>query len=400
MPWKETSVLDDRLTFIAMYLSKELSMADLCRAFGVSRRTGYKFVERYRLYGPEGLYDLSRAPHSHPNAVAEHVQQLTAELRSAHPTWGPRKLRALLLRDQPQFVVPAASTIGDILRHRGLVTPRKRRRRATYTQPAHLTHPNGPNDVWCADFKGHFALSNSKRCHPFTVSDSYSRMLLRCQALDHTDTRTVKPLCVALFREYGLPNVIRTDNGPPFASVGIGGLSELSVLWIKLGIRPERITPGRPQENGRHERMHRTLKLDATTPPQNNLKAQQRVFDRFVDEYNNLRPHEALGDNTPASVYTPSLRDFPLRTPKVEYPHTITTRHVRTNGYIRWKGSMLFLSEILASETVGLQQLDDRYWSVNFGPHLLAILDDYTRTWIPTKSASKKIHALLKEDQF
>ena len=400
MPWKETSVLDDRLTFIAVYLSKELSMADLCRAFGVSRKTGYKFVERYKLYGPEGLYDLSRAAHSHPNAVAEHVQQLIAELRSAHPTWGPRKLRVLLLRDQPQFVVPAASTIGDILRGRNLVTPRKRRRRATHTQPAHLTHTHGPNDVWCADFKGHFALSNSKRCHPFTVSDSYSRMLLRCQALDHTDTRTVKPLCVALFREYGLPNAIRTDNGPPFASVGIGGLSELSVWWTKLGIRPERITPGRPQENGRHERMHRTLKLDAATPPQNDLKAQQRVFDRFVDEYNNLRPHEALGDKTPASVYTPSLRDFPLRTPKVEYPQAITTRYVRTNGYIRWKGSMLFLSEILATETVGLQQLDDRYWSVNFGPQLLAILDDYTRTWIPTKSASRKIHALLKEDQF
>ncbi len=400
MPWKETSVLDDRLTFIAMYLSKELSMADLCRAFGVSRKTGYKLVERHRLYGPEGLYDLSRAPHSHPNAVAEHVQQLIADLRSAHPTWGPRKLRALLLRDEPQFVVPAASTIGGILRQRGLVTPRKRRRRATYTQPAHLTPPHGPNDVWCADFKGHFALTNSKRCHPFTVSDSYSRMLLRCQALGHTDARTVKPLWVAIFREYGLPNAIRTDNGPPFASVGIGGLSELAVWWIKLGIRPERITPGRPQENGRHERMHRTLKLDATTPPQNDLKAQQRVFDRFVDEYNNLRPHEAIGDKTPASVYAPSLREFPLRTPKVEYSQAITTRYVRTNGYIRWKGSMLFLSEILARQTVGLQQLDDRYWAIHFGPQLLAILDDYTRTCIPPKSATRKIHALLKEDQF
>ena len=399
MPWKETTVLDDRVKFIAMYLSEELSMADLCREFGISRKTGYKFVERYEVYGPEGLYDLSRAPHDHPNAVAEEVEELIADLRSAHPTWGPRKLRALILRDGSDIRVPAASTVGDILRRRGLVTPRRRRKCATYTRPAHLTHPEGPNDVWCADFKGHFALGNGQRCHPFTVSDSHSRMLLRCQALSRPDAKTVKPLWVALFREYGLPDAIRTDNGSPFASVGLGGLSELSVWWIKLGIRPERIKPGRPQENGSHERMHRTLKSDALTPPQNDLRAQQRVFDHFRDEYNHLRPHEALDNETPASAYIPSPRQFPLRTPGVEYPQTITTRSVRTNGYIRWKGSMLFLSEILVGQTVGLEQLDQRYWSVYFGPQLLAILDDYNRTWTTPKSVPTKIHALLKEDQ-
>ena len=399
MPWKETTVLDDRMKFIVMYCSQELSMSDLCREFGISRKTGYKLVERYQLYGPEGLYDLSRAPHTHSNAVTGEVEALIADLRAAHPTWGPRKLRVLLCRNEPKFSVPAASTIGDILRRRGLVTPRKRRRCATYTRPAHLTDPNGPNDVWCADFKGHFALGNSQRCHPFTVSDSYSRMLLRCQALTHPDARAVKPLWVALFREYGLPNAIRTDNGPPFASVGLGGLSELSVWWIRLGIRPERIKPGEPQENGRHERMHRTLKFDAATPPQNDLRAQQRVFDRFRDEYNHLRPHEALSNETPATLYTPSPRGFPLRTPKVEYPQAMTTRYVRTNGYIRWKGSMLFLSEILVGETVGLEQLDDRHWSLHFGPQLLAILDDYNRTWVPPKTVRAKIQHLLKEDQ-
>lgn len=399
MPWKETTVLDDRMKFIVMYHSQELSMSDLCREFGISRKTGYKLVERYQLYGPEGLYDLSRAPHTHSNAVTGEVEALIADLRAAHPTWGPRKLRVLLCRNEPDFSIPAASTIGDILHRRGLVTPRKRRRCATYTRPAHLTDPNGPNDVWCADFKGHFALGNSQRCHPFTVSDSHTRMLLRCQALAHPNARAVKPIWVALFREYGLPNAIRTDNGPPFASVGLGGLSELSVWWIKLGIRAERIKPGCPQENGRHERMHRTLKLDAATPPQNDLKAQQRVFDRFRDEYNHLRPHEALSNKTPADLYISSPREFPLRTPKTQYPQAMTTRYVRTNGYIRWKGSMLFLSEILLGETIGLEQLDDRYWSVYFGPQLLAILDDYTRTWLPAKAASRKVHHLLEEDQ-
>jgi len=332
MPWKETNVSQSRIEFIAMYLSGEFSMAELCRDFEISRKTGYKFVQRYTEHGPIGLENLSRAPHTHPNAISEQVEELIAELRSAHPTWGPRKLRWLLLQHYPQIPAPAASTIGDILSRKGLITPRKRRKGATYAKPQHLTQPDGPNNVWSADFKGHFALGNSQRCHPLTVVDSDTRMLLRCQALKRTDTKTVKPLWVALFREYGLPEVIRTDNGPPFASLGLGGLSQLAIWWIKLGIRPERITPGRPQENGRHERMHRTLKADATEPPQYDINSQQRAFDYFRDEYNNLRPHEALSYNTPASLYTRSLRQFSLRTPGIEYPQTMITRHVRTNG--------------------------------------------------------------------
>jgi transposase InsO family protein len=398
MPWKETTVLDDRLKFIAMYLDDLISMTDLCREFRISRKTGYKFVRRYKLWGPEGLHDLSRAPHNQPNAVPEQVQELIADMRASHPTWGPRKVRALLARDHEGLAVPAASTIGAVLKRRGLVTARKRRRNTTSLTPVHLSQPDGCNDVWCADFKGHFALRNGKRCHPFTVSDSYSRMLLRCQALSNTDTRTVRPLWVATFREYGIPSAIRTDNGPPFATNGLGGLSELSIWWIKLGIRPERIRPGCPQENGRHERMHRTLKSDATAPPQSNLAAQQRVFDRFTDEYNHLRPHEALEQQTPASVYSPSPREYPLRAPTIEYPHAMRVRHVRTNGCIRWEGTMLFLSETLVGENVGFDQLDDRHWTVYFGPLLLAIIDNYTLTWAPPNHAPKKIRALLKED--
>jgi transposase InsO family protein len=398
MPWKETNVLDLRTRFIAVYLDDSFSMAELCRDFGISRKTGYKLVHRYENSGPQGLYDLSRAAHHHPNAIPEALQEMIIACRTKHPTWGPRKLLAALEREHPTIKWPVTSTIGAILNNCGLAIRRKRRLQHA-TASITLTQPGHPNDVWCADFKGHFVLGNHQRCHPFTITDAYSRSILRVQALSKTDANTIKPLCVAVFREYGLPSVIRTDNGPPFASTGLGGLSALSIWWIKLGIRPERIKPAHPEQNGQHERMHRTLKEEATTPPQYDIRAQQRVFDRFRDEYNYDRPHQALGQATPASVYTPSPRPYPLRMPDVDYPSGMLTRHVRTNGTIRWRGSMIFVSETLVGEYVALDQLDDRYFALYYGQLPLAILDDHTCSWLPAKVATKTIQSLLQENR-
>jgi len=397
MPWKETTVLDDRVKFIAMYLDQEISMAELCREFGVSRKTGYKFARRYECYGPEGLRDLSRAPHCHRNAVSGDLQALIVACKGKHPTWGPRKLLVVLRRDNPEISWPAASTLGAILDSRGLTIHRKRRLQHA-TPSVSLTQPGEPNEVWCADFKGHFALGNRQRCHPLTITDSFTRTILRIQGLSRTDTKTVMPLWAAAFREYGLPSVIRTDNGSPFATNGLGGLSALSVWWIKLGIHPERIKPAHPEQNGQHERMHRTLKEEATTPPQSDLRAQQRVFDRFREEYNHVRPHEALGQATPASLYTPSPRRYPLRIPPIEYPAGVQVRHVRTNGTIRWRGSLIFVSETLTGEYVGLDQIDDQHFALYFGPLPLAILDDHTCSWLPPKAAAKSLETLLQEN--
>jgi len=397
MPWKETAVLDERMEFIGMYLGQIISMAELCREFGVSRKTGYKFVQRYERYGPEGVRDLSRAPHNHPNAVSEDLQELIVACKTNHRTWGPRKLLVVLRRNNPEINWPAASTVGALLDSRGLTIRRKRRLQHA-TPSVALTQPGEPNEVWCADFKGHFALGNRQRCNPFTITDAYTRAILKVQALSKTDTNAVKPLWVAAFREYGLPSVIRTDNGPPFATNGLGGLSALSVWWIKLGIRPERIKPAHPEQNGQHERMRRTLKEEATTPPQSDFRAQQRVFDRFMQEYNHVRPHEALGQLTPASVYTPSPRRYPLRLPTIEYPSGVQARHVRTNGSIRWRGSLIFVSETLIGEYVGLDQIDDHHFALYFGPLPLAILDDHTSSWLPTKAAAKTIETLLQEN--
>jgi putative transposase len=396
MPWKETTVLDDRVKFIAMYLNQDVSIAELCREFGISRKTGYKLVDRYRHYGSDGLRDLSRAPHNHPNAVPEDLRQLIIDCKGNHLTWGPRKLLVDLKRDNPQIAWPVASTIGEILKDQGLVIPRRRHSQQA-TPSASLTQPGAPNDVWCADFKGHFPLGNRQQCHPLTISDDHARALLRVQALAKEDTNTVWPVWVGAFREYGLPLVIRTDNGPPFATNGLGGLSALSVWWIKLGVRPERIQPGHPEQNGRHERMHRTLSQEATKPPQYDLRAQQRVFDRFRDEYNNIRPHETLGMATPASVYTPAPRRYPLRLPTIEYPSGVTVRHVRTDGRIHWRGNFIFVSQILIGEHVGLDQLDDRHFALYFGPLPLAVLDDHTCSWLSAKAAAPTLKNLLQE---
>ena len=397
MSWRRIDVLDERVAFMAQYLSHQLSMADLCRAFQVSRKTGYKFVRRYQALGPVGLHDLSRAPHHQPYAVDESRQELIIALRAAHPTWGPKKLQPELVRLYPDIPWPTVSTVGAILERHGLVRSSNRRRRPAHPTPSPLTAADGPNLVWPADFKGEFRLRNGRLCYPFTISDAYSRMLMRCQALYRTTFQAVYPLCVATFHEYGLPQVIRTDNGPPFVGRGFTGLSCLSVWWIKLGIRPEPIQPGRPHQNGRHERMHRTLKQEATIPPQHTLAAQQRTFDRFRDEYNHIRPHEALGQKPPATLYTPSPRPYPLRLPAIEYPAGMTVRRVRHDGCIRWRGEMLFISETLVGEPVALDPLDDRYWALYFGPVPLAIFDPHKTAWLPPKPAAPILKQLRQE---
>jgi transposase InsO family protein len=361
----------------------EHTMTDLCRIYGVSRETGYVWLRRYREAGLEGLRDLGRAPERHPNQTPEPIEQAVLQLRRAHMKWGPRKLKRVLERQQPRQTWPAASTMGELIAREGLVIARKQRRRvAPYTQP--LAAADAPNRVWCADFKGWFRSSDGSRIDPLTISDAHSRYLLRCQAVEKTDTERVQAIFEAGFRQYGMPEAIRSDNGSPFASRALCGLSRLSVWWTKLGIRPERIEAGHPEQNGRHERMHRTLKQETAMPPERNRRAQQRAFDRFREEYNQLRPHEALDMQTPAQVYTPSPREFPARLAAVEYPSVMQVRKVGTKGEINWRGHKhVFLTEVLIGEPVGLLQLDDRFWRVYFLQLPIACFDSHNFRMLP-----------------
>ena len=376
MPWKETVVLDERMAFVlACREVPSESMAVLCRKFGISRKTGYKWIDRYEVCGPGGLSDRSRAPHFHPNAVEQELHERVVALRLARPTWGPRKLLAYLEREDPQLPWPAASTVGQILKREGLSAPRKRRPRTElWTDPLGAIVAN--NRVWCADFKGWFVTGDGRRCDPLTVMDGYSRYLLRCHAVRRMDFVTVKGQFEATFREYGLPEAIRTDNGEPFASTGIGGLSRLSVWWLRLGVTPQRIQPGEPQQNGRHERMHLTLEQETASPPAPTWAGQGRRLKAFTWDYNNQRPHEALAMATPASVYRPSPRQYPERLAELEYPDRYQLRKVDEGGNIRWKGCKVFLGKALEGQVVGLEELDGRLWRVQFGPVELGVMDE------------------------
>ena len=377
MPWKETCAMDQQMRFIAEYDLGELPVRVLCRKYGISPKTAYKWLHRADTLGLEaGLKDLSRAPHRHPNQVTTELEQIIVEARLAHPTWGPRKLRALLERQDALTPWPAASTIGEVLKRHNLVRPRKRRRRTPpYTEP--FTSAQRPNDVWCADFKGWFRTGDGQRCDPLTISDAASRYLLRCQVMDATGFESVRPAFQAVFKEYGLPWAIRTDNGAPFASRAIRGLSRLSLWWLRLGIVPERIEAGHPEQNGRHERMHLTLKKETASPPRSSRRAQQQRFNGFRQEFNEDRPHEALSMQTPGSVYVPSRRPYPRREPQWEYPLGMTTRQVSGGGRFRWHSGNIFLSHVLDGETIGLWPLDDRHWQIWIGPLELGVLDAY-----------------------
>ena len=380
MPWRETCAMSERLRFIGLFEKGDVTMAALCREFGISRKTGYQLLARYAAEGEDGLRDRSHAAHHHLHAVSEEIEEQIVALRARHPTWGARKLRARLMLDDPAAIWPAASTIGEIIDRHGLIIPRRRRIR-TPPDTSPFAHCTGPNDNWSIDYKGWFRTRDGRRCDPLTISDAHSRYLLRCQAVRRVNTRCAQPLLEATFREYGLPLAIRSDNGPPFASRGVGGLSRLSVWWIKLGIKPERITPGHPSQNGRHERMHGTLKRDACEPPGSNRREQQRRFDIFRRTYNEERPHEALGNVPPGMIYRPSPRPYPARLPELVYPDHWQIRRVRQNGEIRWHGNHIFIGEVLAGEPVALQESDNGSWLVHFGPVMLGNINHAGKFW-------------------
>jgi transposase InsO family protein len=379
--------MEEKLRFVFEYERDEQTMRDLCASFGISRETGYAWLRRYRQYGISGLVELNRAPRRHPKQTQEEIAQAVLELREAHMRWGPRKLRRILERDQPGRRWPATSTIGDIVKRAGLVIARnKRRRTEPYAQP--LAHANESNRVWCADFKGWFKAGDGTRIDPLTITDAWSRYLLRCQAVEKTGTERVRAIFEAAFREHGLPEAIRTDNGAPFASSAVGGLSRLAVWWIKLGIVPERIEAGHPEQNGRHERMHRTLKQDVAVGQ--DWRAQQRRLDEFCHDYNHVRPHEALAMQTPASVYTPSPRPYPAQVPEVDYPDAMEVRTVKSHGCFRWKKQDVFLSEVLWGERIGLMPEQDGTHTVYFAHLPLAGFNPATCKLVPLQRSRAK----------
>jgi putative transposase len=373
MPWRETCPMDQRAAFILEAVRSELPMRALCRKFGISRKTGYKWWRRIVLERSEDCRDRSHAAHAHPNATRADLVELLITARKQYPTWGPRKLVRRLATLHPRLPWPAPSTVGTLLKRAGLVRPRRARPRAVpYAAP--FVGCDAPNTVWCADFKGSFVLRNGRRCNALTISDAYSRYLLRCEAMSHIDDPRVRPVFESAFPEYGLPTAIRTDNGPPFSTVAPGGLSRLAIWWIKLGIRAERIAPGQPQQNGRHERMHRTLKDDTASPPERTLADQQRAFERFRRIYNDERPHEALGQQPPWTVYERSRRLYPVKLREPTYPADFLVRAVRHNGLIRWRGRHVYLGETLAHEPLGFQPIANDRWRIYFADVPLGVL--------------------------
>jgi transposase InsO family protein len=374
MPWKESSVVEERTRFVLEYERGLCSMAELCRRYGIARPTGYVWVRRREAEGLDGLRDRSRAPRRPGNQTPGEIEAAVLELRREHMRWGPRKLKWVLEQAEPERVWPAASTIGAMLAREGLAMARKRRQRVPpYSQP--FAAASAPNRVWCADFKGWFCTQDGQRIDPLTISDAHSRYLLRCQAVEKTDTERVQAIFAAAFGEYGMPQAIRSDNGAPFAARAVNGVSRLSLWWMKLGIRPERIQAGHPEQNGRHERMHRTLKQETACPPATTARAQQRAFDRFRRAYNELRPHEALGMQTPASVYVCSPRVYPGRVREPEYDSGLRVRRVQKEGQFRWKSERAFLGTVFQGERVGLLPLDDRYFTVYFAEFPIALFD-------------------------
>jgi len=391
MPWTETRIMDARLRFVSEVLEGIYSMSELCRAYQISRKTGYKWLSRYESEGPGGLSDRSKAPHNHPQAVTEEVKQAVLSVKSRFSHWGPAKIRVRLEREYPDWNrYPVVSTIGEYLKRQGLVCSRKHRRRAIPTTPP-LTVGNDSNDVWTADFKGHFRTADGCRCNPLTISDDASRYLLCCRHLDQMSYQLVRMQFERVFREYGLPLVIRTDNGEPFSSRGLCGLSRLSYWWIRLGIHPERIMPGHPEHNGRHERMHKTLKKHTSNPPASTLGGQQKRFDLFCVEYNQDRPHEALDMQTPASRYSISARYYPARLPEVYYCDHMKVCRVRHHGDVYYFGRRFFVTECLGGEYIGIEQIEEdrsRLWYCNYE---LGTIDH--RKWQVTPAKSRALLA-------
>lgn len=366
MPWSQTTPMHQRTLFIADHLRGTHSVTELCAEYGIARKTAYKWIERYIRRGPAGLDDRSRRPLRSPAATPAPIINALLELRHRRPSWGARKLLAYLAKRHPEWPLPSPSGVCALLKRRGLVR-RKRTRRV-------IGHPGkpsalvvAPNQIWCADFKGQFRMGNGRYCYPLTVTDQYSRYLLRCQGLPSTSVDGAKPVFQRLFEEHGLPQYIRTDNGVPFATTTLARLSRLSAWWVRLGVLPQLIEPGKPQQNGRHERMHRTLKDETTRPPAAAMRSQQVKFDRFRQIFNEERPHEALEQCTPSSVYRSSPRQMPTKIPALEYPDRFEVRYVSANGGIRWNNHWVNVSTTCIGEYVGLEEIDDGVWNLYYG---------------------------------
>jgi putative transposase len=373
MSWKEVKVEEQRLNFIISYIEGKFSLASLCQEYGISRKTGYKWLERFFEKGEEGLKDLSRAPHSHPHELSQEVVEAIIEIKETFRKFGAKKIHAKLQEIKPNLYLPSINGIGNVLSRFGLVVPRRYRKKVPGTAP--LAHCVDANNVWAYDFKGWFLTGDGAKCEPLTITDSHTRYLIKCTSLTRKTATNVWSVFESAFREYGLPLRVRSDNGPPFAAPGAGRLSSLSVLFIKAGVVPEWIAPGKPQENGRHERFHLTLKNETASPPAATLKRQEKSFQRFQSYYNNDRPHEALLQKTPASLYRPSERiwDGILRSP--EYVEDYILRKVMKCGCIAWYGKNVFISETLYGEYVGIIERDNDHFQVFYGPIELGWID-------------------------
>jgi len=376
MSWKASDPMSERVKFIGLFNGGQRTVSGLCREFGISRKTAYKWAQRFEQEGLQGLQEHSRAPHEMPWETAPEIQELLLAARKRHPTWGPRKLKAWLEDSDDHLELPAPSTIGDLLKRQGLIHPRRRRLKRPVPKSPFGIQILEPNQEWDVDFKGEFRLGDGGYCFPLTLSDAFSRYLLEVRALEGTAGARTRPFFERAFRDFGLPWTIRSDNGTPFASTGLGRLSALSVWWIKLGIRPVRGRPHHPQDNGRHERMHRTLKAETTRPPAFESRGQQRRFDDFRKEYNDERPHEALGQCPPARIYRVSSRPFPRRIAEVEYPGHYEIRKVASGGIFTWHTQAVFVGHSLIGERIGLREVEDGLWRVCFADVELGVLDE------------------------
>jgi putative transposase len=374
MPWRMEEPMDQKVKLIACWLEGRYTITELAIKFGVSRKTLYKWSKRYDESGVKGLEEMSRAAHRHPNSTESSKIERIIEFKLKHKNWGPKKITDCLERIYPDEIWPSASTTGDWLKKNDLVRNRKKRKHVQRYQD-HFLECTAPNDVWSADYKGQFHTRNRKVCYPLTVTDNFSRYLVACCGLEGPRYIETRKCFELIFKEYGLPLAIRTDNGVPFAGTGIGGLSRLSIWWIKLGIIPERIKPANPQENGRHERMHRTLKEDTVNPSGINLHDQQKKFDFFRIEYNTERPHEGIEMKRPVELFKKSYRPYPNKIKSVEYPSDYVVRNVRTNGLIKFSGKLYYISELLYGERVGLKEIMDGLWQIDFGLHKMGYID-------------------------
>ena len=387
MPWQGVLPVELRLEFTRAYASGLFTMTELCDQYAISRKTGYKWVARYETDGRAGLVDRSRRPHESPLATDPVLVARLCEARRRHPTWSARKLIAVLRRHDPVAAWPARSTGCALLKAHGLVrTPRRRARvRAPQAVVAPVTRPN---EVWTTDFKGEFRTGDGRYCYPLTLRDGFSRYVLRCDALARKASDLTRQRFERAFRDYGLPERIRSDNGEPVAGTGLTRLSRLSAWWIRLGISPERIALGHPEQNGSHEQFHRVLKAETARPPAPSLTGQQQRFRRVCAEYNDERPHEALRDEPPASCYTPSLRPFPARLPALEYPGHMEVRRVSPFGQVSWGGRALYLTDVLGGESIAFEEVDDGMWMLYFATVRLARFDERARTLLALPHAT------------